>query len=85
MQLDPAWSRRQPEELSQTEEEAAEGDVVVQAEAETDKAAKEDVAEKAETEEEEAAHETVRSGRCEAETHKLRGTRHVNFAAHTAV
>ena len=71
--------------LAQTEEEAGEGDVVVQAEAGTDKAAKEDVEEKAETEEEEAAHETVRSGRCEAEPHKLRWTRHASFAAHTAV
>ena len=70
--------------LSQTEEEAAEGDVVVQAEAGTDKAAKEDVEEKAETEEEEAAHETVRRGLCDAEPQKLRGTRHVKFPAHTA-
>ena len=71
--------------LSQTEDEAAEGDVVVQAEAGTDKAAKEDVEEKAETEKEEAAHETVRRGLCDAEPQKLRGTRHVKFPAHTAV
>ena len=71
--------------LAQAEEEAGEGDVVVQAEAGTDKAAKEDVEEKAETEEEEAAQETVRRGLCDAEPQKLRGTRRVKFPAHTAV
>ena len=71
--------------LAQEEEEAREGDVVVQAEAGADKAAKEDVEEKAETEEEEAAHETVRRGLCDAEPQKLRGTRHVKLPAHTAV
>ena len=47
--------------LAQTEEEAAEGDVVVQAVAGADKAAKEDVEEKAETEEEEKKPRTRRS------------------------
>ena len=70
---------------SQTKEEAAEGDVVVQAEAGTDIAAKEDVEEKAETEEEESAHETVRRGLCDAEPQKLRGTGNLKFPAHTVV
>ena len=71
--------------LAQAEEEAREGDVVVQAEAGADKAAKEDVEEKAETEEEEAAHETVRRGLCDAEPQKLRGKSHLKFPARTAV
>ena len=47
--------------LAQTEEEAAKGDVIVQADAGTDKATKEDVEEKAETEEEEKKLRTRRS------------------------
>ena len=70
---------------AEQEEEAREGDVVVEAEAGADEAAEEDVEEKVETEEEEAVNETERRELCDAEGQKLRGTWNLKFLAHTAV
>ena len=67
------------------EEEAREGDVVVETEAGANEATEEDVEEKVETEEAEAAYETERRELCDAEGQKLRGTWNLKFLAHTAV
>ena len=70
---------------AEPEEEAREGDVVVEAGAGADEAAGEDVEERVETEEEDAAYETERRELCDAEGQKLRGTWNLKFLARTAV
>ena len=77
--LKPTMVSPPAQQPAEQEEEAREGDVVVEAEAE------EDVEENVETEEEEAVNETERRELCDAEGQKLRGTWNLKFLAHTAV
>ena len=70
---------------AEEEEDAREGDVVVEAEAGADEAAEEDVEEKVETEEEEAVNETERRELCDAVGQKLRASWNLKFLTHIAV
>ena len=70
---------------TEQEEEAREGDVVVETKAGADEATDADVEEKVETELEEAAYETERRELCDAAEKQLRGMWNLEFLARTAV